>query len=34
MLVEEAILIAKKCIPDLYAITDSIAATGMKDGKL
>ncbi len=29
----EAILIAKKCIPDLYAITDSIAATGMKDGK-
>ena len=29
---EEAILIAKKCIPDLYAITDSIAASGMKDG--
>ena len=29
---EEAILIAKKCIPDLYAITDSIAASGMIDG--
>jgi len=29
---EVAILIAKKCIPDLYAITDSIAASGMKDG--
>ena len=29
---EEAILIAKKCIPDLYAITDSIAASGMEDG--
>ena len=29
---EESILIAKKCIPDLYAITDSIAASGMKDG--
>ena len=29
----ESILIAKKCIPNLYAITDSIAATGMKDGK-
>ncbi len=28
----ESILIAKKCISDLYAITDSIAATGMKDG--
>jgi len=29
---EDSILIAKKCIPDLYAITDSIAASGMKDG--
>ena len=29
---EESILIAKKCIPDLYAITDSIAASGMNDG--
>lgn len=29
---KESILIAKKCIPELYAITDSIAATGMKDG--
>ena len=29
---EESILIAKKCIFNLYAITDSIAATGMKDG--
>ena len=29
---EASILIAKKCIPDLYAITDSIAASGMKDG--
>ena len=29
---KEAILIAKKCIPNLYAITDSIAASGMKDG--
>ena len=29
----ESILIAKKCIPNLYAITDSIAAAGMKDGK-
>ena len=29
---EESILIAKKCIPDLYAITDSISASGMKDG--
>ena len=29
---KESILIAKKCIPNLYAITDSIAATGMKDG--
>ena len=28
----ESILIAKKCIPDLYAITDSIAASGMVDG--
>jgi len=28
----QAIKIAKKCIPDLYAITDSIAASGMKDG--
>jgi len=29
---QESILIAKKCIPDLYAITDSISATGKKDG--
>jgi len=29
---EESILIAKKCIPNLYAVTDSIAASGMKDG--
>ena len=29
---EASILIAKKCIPDLYAITDSIAASGMQDG--
>lgn len=29
---EDSILIAKKCILNLYAITDSIAATGMKDG--
>ena len=27
-----SIMIAKKCIPKLYAITDSIGATGMPDG--
>ncbi len=30
---KEAILIAQKCIADLYVITDSIAASGMKDGE-
>ena len=29
---EPSIKIAKKCIPKLYAITDSIGATGMPDG--
>tara|TARA_Y100000590_G_scaffold470638_1_gene667256 strand:+ start:1375 stop:2466 length:1092 start_codon:yes stop_codon:yes gene_type:complete len=29
---KEAILIAKKCIPNLYAITDSIGASGLDDG--
>ncbi len=29
---EEAILIAKKSIPNLYAVTDSIAASGLRDG--
>ena len=29
---EQAIKIAKKCIPGLYAITDSIGAAGLKDG--
>ncbi len=30
---KEAIKIAKKCIPGLYAITDSINASGMNDGE-
>ncbi|MDC3075304.1 N-acetylglucosamine-6-phosphate deacetylase [Pelagibacteraceae bacterium] len=30
---KEAIKIAKKCIPSLYAITDSINASGLKDGE-
>ena len=30
---KQAIKIAKKCIPGLYAITDSINASGMKDGE-
>ena len=29
---KESILIAKKCIPDLYAITDSISACGLSNG--
>ena len=29
---EQAIKIAKKCIPGLYTVTDSIGAAGMKDG--
>lgn len=29
---KESILIAKKCIPDLYAITDAIGACGLNDG--
>tara|TARA_B100001167_G_scaffold26942_1_gene14104 strand:- start:137 stop:1219 length:1083 start_codon:yes stop_codon:yes gene_type:complete len=29
---EQAIKIAKKCIPGLYTITDSIGAAGLKDG--
>ena len=29
---KESILIAKKCIPDLYAITDAISACGLSDG--
>ncbi len=29
---EEAIKIAKKCIKNLYAVTDSIGAAGLKDG--
>ena len=30
---EQSIKIAKKCIPGLYAITDSINASGLKDGE-
>ncbi len=30
---KQAIKIAKKCIPGLYAITDSIKASGLKDGE-
>jgi N-acetylglucosamine-6-phosphate deacetylase len=30
---KEAIKIAKKCIPGLYAITDSINASGLNDGE-
>ena len=29
---KESILIAKKCIPDLYAITDAISACGLSNG--
>ena len=29
---KESILIAKKCIPNLYAITDSISACGLSNG--
>jgi len=29
---EQAIKIASKCIPNLYAVTDSIGAAGLKDG--
>ena len=30
---EQAIKIAKKCIPGLYAVSDSISATGLSDGE-
>ena len=30
---EQSIKIAKKCIPGLYAVTDSISASGLKDGE-
>ena len=30
---KESIIIAKKCIPDLYAITDAISACGLNDGE-
>ena len=30
---KESIMIAKKCIPDLYAITDAISACGLNDGE-
>jgi len=30
---KESIIIAKKCIPDLYAITDAISACGLNEGE-